>query len=104
MNHTSKPGFKHKKTPVKPSIFLSEIKEDIQWRNKEDQKTGNGGELRRKEIEKEFKEGTPASFQKGMGVHHKIFGPGTVIQKTLSFVTVRFEEGDKIFFFEPTEY
>lgn len=104
LNHTSKPGFKHKKTQVKPSIFLSEIKEDIQWRNKEDQKTGNGGELRRKEIEKEFKEGAPASFWKGMGVHHKTFGPGTVIQKTLSFVTVRFEEGDKIFFFEPTEY
>ena len=60
-------------------------------------------ELRKKEIEKEFKEGTPASFRKGMGVHHKTFGPGTVIQKTLSFVTVRFEEGNKLFFLEPME-
>lgn len=103
LNHTSKPGYKHARTQVKPSIFLSEIKEGVQWQNHENGKTGIESELQRTEIEKDFIEGNPASFQKGMNVHHKSFWPGTVIRKTLSFVTVRFEGSDKIFFFEIIE-
>lgn len=82
LNHTSKPGYKHARTQVKPSIFLSEIKEGVQWQNHENGKTGIESELQRMEIEKDFIEGNPASFQKGMNVHHKSFGPGTVIRKT----------------------
>ena len=82
LNHTSKPGYKHARTQVKPSIFLSEIKEGVQWQNHENEKTGIESELQRMEIEKDFIEGNPASFQKGMNVHHKSFGPGTVIRKT----------------------
>ena len=55
-------------------------------------------ELLRKEVEKGFEEGEPTTFREGMKVHHKIFGPGIVIRKTLSFVTVRFNGNDKIFF------
>jgi hypothetical protein len=47
LNHTSKPGYKHDKTQVKPSIFLSEIKEDVQWKNKEKQKMNGNCEERR---------------------------------------------------------
>ena len=98
LNHTSKPGNQHARTKVKPSIFLSEIKEDVHWKNNENKALAKEQELLRKEVEKGFEEGDTATFREGMKVHHKIFGPGIVIRKTLSFVTVRFNGNDKIFF------
>lgn len=61
-------------------------------------------ELLRKEVEKGFEEGKPATFRERMKVHHKIFGPRIVIRKTLFFVTARFNGNDKYFFFETIRY
>lgn len=61
-------------------------------------------ELLRKEVEKGFEEGEPTTFREGMKVHHKIFGLGIVIRKTLSFVTAKFNGNDKYFFFETIRY
>ena len=45
----------------------------------------------------EFIEGDISHLQIGMPVNHKTYGPGVVISKTLFFVNVHFESGNKMF-------
>ena len=45
----------------------------------------------------EFIEGDISHLQIGMPVNHKTYGPGIVISKTLFFVNVHFEIGNKMF-------
>lgn len=50
-----------------------------------------------KEMGSEFLEGDIRNFQIGMHVNHKTLGPGIVLSKTLFFVNVYFEIGNKMF-------
>ncbi|XBX09995.1 3'-5' exonuclease [Enterocloster clostridioformis] len=72
LNYSQKPESKGKVTQVKPSMFL-------------------------KEMNPEFAEGDLRHFKAGMSVNHKTLEAGIVVSKTLFFVNIHFENGNKIF-------
>lgn len=97
LNYKQKPAAKDKVTRVKPSMFLKEMKDGCPVRTLKDQELDEKRQTQMKEIGSEFAEGDIRHFQVGMSVHHKTFGPGVVISKTLFFVNIHFEIGNKMF-------
>jgi len=98
LNHASNPGAGKAKSQVKPSLFLSEINGTEPKRNTRNDVLTQKQDMRKKEIENEFEEETLSNLQEGMEIHHKTYGIGLVIKKTLAYVIVRFKTNDKIFF------
>lgn len=97
LNYRQKPGAKSKAVRVKASIFLEEMKDGSPMRTLIDQKVDEKRQNQVKEMNSEFAEGDLRYFKVGMTIHHKTLGPGIVISKTLFFVNVHFESGNKIF-------
>lgn len=97
LNYSQKTAGKDKVTRVKAWMFLKEIKDGSPVKTLKDQELDEKRQSQMKEIGSEFAEGDIRHFQVGMSVHHKTFGPRIVISKTLFFVNVHFEIGNKMF-------
>lgn len=78
-------------------MFLMEMKGGNLVRTLKDQELDEKRRTQIKETGSEFAEGDISHFQAGMPVNHKTYGPGVVISKTLFFVNVHFESGNKMF-------
>ena len=83
---------------VTPSIFLSEMQEDLEVKKRKIELE----EKNRKEsvyaVHDAFLEGIPADFILGMTVHHLEYGVGIVTRKTPAFIIVNFGSESKMFF------
>lgn len=97
LNYSQKPAAKDKVTRVKASMFLKEMKNGSPVKTLKDQELDEKRRTQMEEIGSEFAEGDIRHFQTGMSVNHKTFGPGIVVSKTLFFVNVHFESGNKMF-------
>lgn len=97
LNYSQKPGSKEKVTQVKPSMFLKEMNGKGHIRTLKDQALDEKRHMQMKEMNSEFAEGDVRHFKTGMSVNHKILGAGIVVSKTLFFVNVHFESGNKMF-------
>lgn len=97
LNYSQKPGSKGKITQVKPSMFLKEMKGKGHVRTLKDQQLDEKRQNQMKEMNSEFAEGDLKHFKAGMSVNHKTLGSGIVVSKTLFFVNVHFESGNKMF-------
>lgn len=99
LNYSQKTGKDGKTVRVKASKFLKEMRDDSPIETLKDQELNEKRLTQMEKIKSEFVEGDIKYFQIGMPVHHRTFGPGIVISKTLFFVNIRFEFGNKIFQF-----
>lgn len=86
-----------KKVDVEKSIFINECTGKSKRIN---ELKRNKEEARKKEVQNicsEFEDINIFDAEPGMLIYHKKYGQGTVVQKTSSFITVRFQAGTKIF-------
>ena len=97
LNYRQKPGAKRKIVSLKASMFLKEMKNGSSVKTLRDQALDEKRQVQMKEMGSEFLEGDIRNFQIGMPVNHKIFGPGIILSKTLFFLNVHFEIGNKMF-------
>lgn len=97
LNYSQKPAGKDKATRFKASMFLKEMKDGSPVKTLKDQELDEKRLMQMEEMKSEFAEGDIKHFQAGMSVHHRTFGTGIVISKTLFFVNIWFEIGNKMF-------
>lgn len=95
--YTKKKDGNKKTSLVKPSMFIKELKGEVQ---REKSRQASAAAKQEEEIVKNdslFEEGEPGRFRIGMKVHHREMGKGVVVSKNLFFVNIRFEDGVKMF-------
>lgn len=96
LNYCKKEGKKGNVTEIKPSVFLKEMQMDKHAERLRQEALDAKRKQNIADIS-EFHEGSPLFFLIGQTVTHSRFGTGTVIQKNMALIAVKFQNGVKMF-------